>query len=247
MTFLRKSGSLVMFCIKPSATAAQCSFCSGTNFATTCFMPRSCVKISDTIVFGIPRSASGSHTVSCWSLLIAAGPCPTFSGVLLVAGLPEHRSPNRFSTIFEAFVPHFYLCCTHYIIPRSLLTHPNSFRGGMFKLYTKLDSDLLLYLLSHFECSGHTAHTTTLTDWYSEVVLVHHAHSIPLSLAATLYQCRANHSCYINNGWTFSGQTLYVENWSKYFLYIKPFNHHNNSKGGSSYLLPQFTNEASRS
>ena len=73
------------------ATAAQCSFCSGsrscgTNFAMTGFMPRSCVNISDTV--GISRSASSSHTVSHWSLLIAASTHSTFSGVLLVAGLP---------------------------------------------------------------------------------------------------------------------------------------------------------------
>ena len=42
------------------------SFCSGsrscgTNFATTRFMPRSCSKISDTAVFGSPRSAPSSH------------------------------------------------------------------------------------------------------------------------------------------------------------------------------------------
>ena len=32
----------------------------------------------------------------------------------------------------------------------SLLNHPNSFRGGMFKLNTKCDADSLLYLLTHF-------------------------------------------------------------------------------------------------
>ena len=42
----------------------------GTNFATTCFMLRYCSEISDTIIFGIPRSASSSCTVSHWSLLI---------------------------------------------------------------------------------------------------------------------------------------------------------------------------------
>ena len=52
-------------------------------------MPRSCDKISDTVVFGIPRSASSSHTVSHWSLLIATHTHSTFSGVLLVTGLPE--------------------------------------------------------------------------------------------------------------------------------------------------------------
>ena len=33
----------------------------------------------------------------------------------------------------------------------------------MFKLNTKSDADLLLYLLSHFECDGHTVHT--LSQW----------------------------------------------------------------------------------
>ena len=33
----------------------------------------------------------------------------------------------------------------------------------MFKLNTILDADFLLYLLSHFECDGHTVHM--LTRW----------------------------------------------------------------------------------
>ena len=35
-------------------------------------------------------------------------------------------------------------------------------------------------------------------------------HSSPLSLAARLHGCHANDSHYVNNGWTFSGQTLYI-------------------------------------
>ena len=100
MTFLRKSGSLVALWIKSLATAARWSFCSGSrshgmNFAMTYFMPRSCIKISDTVVFWILRSASSSHNVSHQSLLIAAHTRSTFSGVLLVAGLPEHESLSR--------------------------------------------------------------------------------------------------------------------------------------------------------
>ena len=68
---------------------------------------------------------------------------------------------NRFLTIFEAFVPHFYLYCTHCIVPESLLSHVNTFHGGMVKLNAKFDADLLLYLLSHFECDGHTVHMLT--------------------------------------------------------------------------------------
>ena len=42
-----------------------------------------------------------------------------------------------------------------------LLNHLNSFCGGMFKLDTKYDADLLLYLLSHFEWDNHTVHMLT--------------------------------------------------------------------------------------
>ena len=74
-----------------------CSFCSGSrshrmDFAMTHFMPRSCIKVLDTVVLGIPRSASSSHIISHLSLLMAARTHSTFSGLLLVAGLPEHGS-----------------------------------------------------------------------------------------------------------------------------------------------------------
>ena len=39
-----------------------------------------------------------------------------------------------------------------------LLNHPNSFRGGMFKLNTKFDADPLLYSLRNFECDSQTVH-----------------------------------------------------------------------------------------
>ena len=46
----------------------------------------------------------------------------------------------------------------------SLLYHMNSFHGGMLKFNAKFYADLLLYLLSHFECNGHTVHM--LTQWH---------------------------------------------------------------------------------
>ena len=60
-------------------------------------------------------------------------------------------------------------CCdevAHHQLPIScsLLNRPNSFSGGMFKLNSKFDADSLLYLLSHFECKGHTVHM--LTQWH---------------------------------------------------------------------------------
>ena len=97
-----------------------------------------------------------------------------------------------------------------------LLSHLNSFRGGMFRLNTKCDADSLLSLLSHFQCDGHTAHT--LIQWHPQPSLTSavqsslfmHVHSRPLTLAARLHGCCTNHSCYINNGWTFSGQSSYM-------------------------------------
>ena len=80
----------------------------------------------------------------------------------------------------------------------------------MFKLNAKLDEDSLLYLLSHFECNGHTVHM--LTQWHLpppltstvKLSLFTHGHSSPLSLAARLHWCCTIHSYPINNGWNFS-------------------------------------------
>ena len=114
MTFLRKSGSLAAVWIKSVLTAARCSFCSGsrshrTHFATTHFMPRSCIKISDSVVFGIPRSASCSRAVSCQSLLIASHTHSTFSGVLLITGLLECELSKDFQPSLKHLC-HTFIC-----------------------------------------------------------------------------------------------------------------------------------------
>ena len=91
------------------------------------------------------------------------------------------------------------------------MNDPNSFRGGMFKLNTKFDAYLSLYLLIHFECDSHRVHMLIqqrvpppLTGTV-KLPLFMQAHSSPLSLAARLDRCYAHHSYYTNNGWTFSG------------------------------------------
>ena len=95
----------------------------------------------------------------------------------------------------------------------SLLNHPNSFSGRMFKLNAKLDTDSLLYSLSHFECHGHTVHMLTwqhlpppLTSTVKSSLFMH-VHSSPLSLAASLHGCCTNCSRYSNSCWTFPRQT----------------------------------------
>ena len=71
-------------------------------------------------------------------------------------------------------------------------------------------------VLSHFECDSYTGRMLTqqclsppLTISTVKSSLFTHVHSSPLSLAARLHQCCAHCFCYINNGWTFSGQTFY--------------------------------------
>ena len=183
------------------------------NFAMTHYIPRSCVKISDIVAFGIPRSPSSSCTVSHQSVDCSLK-------VFNILGCSACCRPSRtritfsrFSTIFEALVPHFYLHCTHCTIPESLFSHPNTFCRGMLKLTGKFDANSLLYLFSYFECDSHTVHM--LTPWCLpppltstvRMSLFTHAHSSPLSLAARSHGSCANHSPYINDGWTFSGQT----------------------------------------
>ena len=164
MTFLRKSGSLIVVWIKSLATASWCSFCSGSrnwgmNFTTTCFMPRSCVKISDTVVFGICRSASSSHAVCCWSLLTAAHKRSTFSGVL-VAGLPEHRLLSTDSWPFLKSLCHNFIWTT--LIALSLKAF-----WVILIVSTEECSSLMQNLmqihcsLTHFECEGHTVYVPT--------------------------------------------------------------------------------------
>ena len=123
---------------------------------------------------------------------------------------------NRYSIIFGAFMPHF-ICAV------LIASSPKAFwiiqivSGGMFKLNAKFDADLLFYLLSHFECKGHTVHMLThqgclppLLTSTVKLSLFMHMHSGPFCLAARLHRCCTNHSHNINNGWPFSRQTLYI-------------------------------------
>ena len=58
--------------------------------------------------------------------------------------------------VMKLLIPVAYSC--------GLLNHLNNVCRGRVKLKVKFDPDSLLYLLSHFECDGHTVHT--LTQWH---------------------------------------------------------------------------------
>ena len=218
MTFLRKPGSLVVVWIKSLATAAQCSFCSGSrscgmNFATMHSMPRSHVKIPDTAVLGIPRPASSSGTVSHWSLLIAAHTCSTFSGVLLVAGLPDRGSLSTDSWPSLKHLCHSYLHCTLAISSKAFwiiwivsMEECSSLMQNLIQIHCSTHSVILNVMATQYTCPlNGVYHPLTSTV---KSPLFRHVHSSPLSLASRLHWCWANCSLYINNGWAFSGQAL---------------------------------------
>ena len=106
-----------------------------------------------------------------------------------------------------------------------LLHHLNSFHRGMFKLNIKFDTDSLLYWPRHVECDGHTVPMLTqqrllppLTSTVKSSLFTH-SHSSPSSLAARLHECFESHPHYINNGWTFSGQTSWIKTWEEWCRY----------------------------
>ena len=110
----------------------------------------------------------------------------------------------------------------HCIIPKNLLNHLNNVWEGMGKLNAKFDAYLLLYWLSHFECTTHSYTCLLihmLTQWCLlppltstvKLSLFMHVHSCPFSLSARLHGCHTNCFCYINNGWTSSGKTSYTK------------------------------------
>ena len=182
MTFLRKSGSRVVVWMESLATAAWCSFCSGSrshrkNFAMTFFILRACIKISDTIVFEIPASASSSRSVSCWSLLIATLTYATFSGVVLVASLSGCGSLSTDSQPCLKHLCHIFIC--------SALIALSTTSFWIIRIISKVecsslkqnfDADSLLYLLSHFECDGHTVYICSFNSLYQPHWLVQWSH-----------------------------------------------------------------------
>ena len=175
ITFLRKSGSLVAFWITSLATVTWCSFCSGcgnhrTNFATTCFMQRSCIKIWDRGVVESPDQ-----------LLVVA---------LSVADLcwlqPVHVHHSQVFCLLQAFqnmghlhqiLGHCWGTCATLSFVLHSLHHPwrpsessECFHRGMFRLNAKFDADSLLYsdilnvTATQYTCSLNGIHCPLLTS-----------------------------------------------------------------------------------
>ena len=104
---------------------------------------------------------------------------------------------NRFSTIFEAVVPHFYLHYTHCIFPKSLLIiwlvsmeECWSLMQSMMQMHWSTCSVILNAMATQYTCSlNGVYHPHWLVQWSHHYS---HMHSSPLSLAARLHRCHAN-------------------------------------------------------
>ena len=100
-TYVRTFSSSLTISKLSWAISERRSFCSvvsnfGMNFAQTRAIPKILFKISQTVVFGIPRSFSSSQTVNRWSPSITSGTCSMFSSVVVSEG--EQRPSVSFQS-----------------------------------------------------------------------------------------------------------------------------------------------------
>ena len=178
------------------ASKCRCPFCSGSrshriNFARTRFKPRSCIKISDTVVLGIPRSASSSCRVSHQSLSIATLTHLTFSDVLLVEGLPEHGSLSTDSR------PSLRHSCHTFICTALIASSPKDF--WIIQIVSLEECSSLMQNLMQICCSTHsvildaiaTQYTCSLNSVYCPHWLVQWScHCSRMCIPSTLLGCR---------------------------------------------------------
>ena len=150
----------------PNSSSVCCSSRSfRTNFATTCFMPRSWVQISNTIVFRICIWASNSLTVSCWSLLIAA--CP-FQHCQVFYLFQAFQNEDHFQQIFN----HLWSICTTHIFIWDALTALSLKAFWIIQIVSTEECSSLMQNLMQMFCSTqsfwmwqlHSTHVHSMTS-----------------------------------------------------------------------------------
>ena len=155
-TFLRKSGSLVVVWIKSLAAAAACSFCSGSRSHRTNFPPLHVKTLRQNLGHSSFWNPQISFYFSHCQLPIFVDCSPYMFNTLRCSTCcrPSRMwiTFNRFLTIFEAFVPQFYLHFTHYIIHKSLLSPLNSFMEECSSLTQNFLFNFNFLLLFNYSC-----------------------------------------------------------------------------------------------
>ena len=134
---------------------SSCSmmFCSGskscrTNLAMTRFMPRSCVKISDTVVLESPDQLQVLVLSVADPLVIAACTYSTFLGVVLVAGLPQCGSLSIDS------LPSLKHLCHTLICPVLTVSSPKAF--WIIWIVSAEECSNLMQSLMQIHCCTHS-------------------------------------------------------------------------------------------
>ena len=84
----------------------------------------------------------------------------------------------------------------------------SSLMRNLMQIHCSTRSVILHVMTTQHTCSLNGVYYPHLSSTVKSSLFTH-VHSSPLSLAASSHQCQANHSRYINNGWTFSRQALY--------------------------------------
>ena len=141
----------------------------------------------DYFSFGKSQRSQGTKSGLYWGWVTwAADLCrlqrtrSTFSGVLLIAGLPECGSVSKDTRPSLRHLCHTFICTA------LIASSPKAFR--IIRIVsmeecaslTQFDADSLLYSLSHFECDGHIGHMVsqqclppTLIQWSRHCSHVH--------------------------------------------------------------------------
>ena len=209
-TFIEKDTRYKKHCTQDND--ASVSFNVGTLGSHT-VLP---MAISFSVVF--PESHQQSEIYSLSKVILVLGKARSHRALGGLSHLVDLVLCQKLSMRYDGWVGAlpWWSCQSPVAHSCSLLNHPNRFCRGMLKLHTKFDADLSIYLLSHFECDALTVHMFTQKCLPSPLTstvkssLFTDVHYSPLSLAARSHQCCTSCCHFINNGSTFSMQTLYV-------------------------------------
>ena len=179
-------------------------------------MPRSWVKISDTVFLESPDqllffTLSVAHL--CWLQPIHIQHSQVF------CLLQAFQNVDHFQQILD----HLWSICASCLFVLHSLHHPwkpsessrqfpwrnASLTQNLMLICWSTCSVILNVTTTHYTCSLNSCLPPQLTRTEKSSLFTHALSPSPLSLVARLHWCCTSHSCYTNNGWIFSGQTSY--------------------------------------
>ena len=132
------------------------------------------------------------------------------SGLMLYQKNSEHNVMHEQALCPEEVANHqLPIAAAFWIIPIVSREECSSLMQNMMQIDCSTHSVILSVMTTQYTCSLNGIYPPPPRTSIVRSSLFTHVHSSPLSLAARSHGCHANCSSYINNGWTFSRQTLY--------------------------------------